>query len=157
MKRVMTVLLAACAVFTLAACGGGNNAANGGGNTGNHAGHNHGHGDEHGNVHELGEKKVGDYELHVGQVESDSKTEAIFEVKVMKDGKAVKDVPVDVWIGDSAGKELAPVAKGEWMEEEQLFDCHATLPTDMKDARLWVRIRPTGVKLDAVDFELDKD
>jgi hypothetical protein len=156
--RLLTVLLAMCAALMFGACGGGNNAANGGGNDSHsHADDGHGHGDEHGEAHELGEKKVGDYELHVGQVESDSKTEGIFEVKVMKDGKAVKDVPVEVWIGNSAGKELAPVAKGEWMEEEQLFDCHATLPTDMKDARLWVRIRPANTKLDPVDFELDKD
>ena len=154
MKRVLTVLLAACAVFTLVACGGGNNATNAG-NTGNHEGHGHGHGDEHGEAHELGEKKVGDYELHVAQVESDSKTEAIFEVKVMKDGKSVKDVPVDVWIGNAEGKELAKVAKGEWAEDEGLFDCHVDLPADMKGARLWVKIRQGDLK--AVDFELDKD
>ncbi|MCC7509282.1 MAG: hypothetical protein IT464_07890 [Planctomycetes bacterium] len=156
MRKLMLLILAV-ASLAMAACGGGNTTNGPAGNAPANDGHSHGHGDEHGKAHDLGKKKSGDYEVQVGQVESDSKTEGVFEIKVMKDGKVVKDVPAEAWIGNSAGKELSPVAKGEWMEDEQLLDCHVALPADMKEARLWVRIRPTGVKLDPVDFELDKD
>ncbi|MBK8207588.1 MAG: hypothetical protein IPK87_12495 [Planctomycetes bacterium] len=155
MRKLMLLILAV-ASLAMAACGGGNT-TNAGNSPTNSGGHGHGHGDEHGEAHDLGKKKSGDYEVQVGQVESDSKTEGVFEIKVMKDGKVVKDVPAEAWIGNSAGKELSPVAKGEWMEDEQLLDCHITLPADLKEARLWVRIRPTGVKLDPIDFELDHD
>jgi hypothetical protein len=157
MKRAGTVIVAALMIALLGACGSGNTANGNAGNAGkadNHAGH--GHGDEHGEAHELGEKKVGAYELHVSRVEHDSKTEGVFEIKVMKDGKSVKDAPVDVWVGDATGKELSPVAKGEWMDDEGLFDCHVTLPADTSGARLWVRLRPADTKLDAVDFPLSE-
>lgn len=86
-KAMLGMTLAATVV--LAACGGGNTT-----NAGNVAvnGQGNGHGDEHGTVHPMGKKALGEgYEAEVGHVESDSKTELVFEVKVLKDGKDVKD------------------------------------------------------------------
>jgi hypothetical protein len=146
--------MAAVAVVALAACGGGNNAANGNAPA-NDDDHGHGHGDEHGEAHEIGEKKIGDYDVHVARVEGESKTEAVYEIKVMKGSEAAKGKTVDVWIGDKDGNAKAPIAKGEWMEEEGLYDCHVELPADLKDMRLWVKIREGDLK--PADFDIDHD
>jgi hypothetical protein len=153
MKRVLTVLLAACAVLMFAACGGGNNATNAG-NTKANDGHDH---DEHGEVHDMGEKDLGDgYKVKVGHVEAEGTSEAVFEVDVQSGVAAVKDATVSVWIGDAAGKELSPVGTGEWMADENLYDCHVAMPKDAKDAKLWVRVRHGGKDM-KTSYDIPKD
>jgi hypothetical protein len=154
MKRVFAVLLAACAVAMLAACGGGNNATNA--PTDNRAHDGHGHGDEHGEAHKIGEKQIGDYMVEVARVESKETKEGIYEIKVTKDGKSVKDVPVDAWIGDKDGKHITEPAGGEWMEEEGLYDCHVRMPEKLDGARLWVQLR-TAAPFPKGDFDVDHD
>ncbi len=152
-KAMLGMTLAATVV--LAACGGGNTT-----NAGNVAvnGQGNGHGDEHGTVHPMGKKALGEgYEAEVGHVESDSKTELVFEVKVLKDGKDVKDAQVKVWLGDKDGKELSPVANGEWMADEGLFDAHTAVPPTGADGLvLWVRVMHGGKDVKA-SFDIPKD
>lgn len=147
-----------CAIMItllLTACGG----ANGSGNIDTNAPDNsagaEGFGDEHGKKTAVGEKDLGQgYKLQLSSVEGDLKSEAVYELTVHKDGKALSDANVTIWLGDDAGFELTPIAPCLWMEDAQAFDCHIMLPPDgaPEGARVWVRVRHNEFDSNKVEF-----
>jgi hypothetical protein len=142
MARSLMTLLATL-VLTLAACGK-HDHEDGHTHDNGKSGTSHGHSHEHGKEHPLGQMDLeGGYhvgasrmgDLHAGQ-------EAMFEIHVKKDGKAIGDASVTAWLGDADGKELTRPANCTWMTGEDLYDAHIMLPAEWPEGtRLWVRIR----------------
>jgi hypothetical protein len=152
-------MLAAVAVFALAACGGGKNADN---HHDNDPGHNHENGhhhdDEHGEAHELGHKDLeGGYHVMASLMgEMHDVKEAVFEIQVLKDKKPVKDASVTAWITHGDG-EVSAEGTAEWREDESAYDCHVRLSKNPGEgAQLMIRIGHGGKKLETY-FDLPKD
>ncbi|MCZ7607379.1 MAG: hypothetical protein M5U25_15180 [Planctomycetota bacterium] len=155
MKRIATLCLVLVASLALAACGGGANNTGGSSNApANKAcGGDHGH-DHEGEAEKLGTAEKDGYKIsasHIGEMEPGK--EAILEISVEKDGKAVPDAQISAWIIDTSEKGLSERGSGEWVADENLYDCHLKMPADVpKGAKVRIRVRH-GDKDVTVDFE----
>lgn len=157
MKRIATLCLVLVASLALAACGGGANNTGGSSNApANKAcggDHDHGH-DHEGEAEKLGTAEKDGYKIsasHIGEMEPGK--EAILEISVEKDGKAVPDAQISAWIIDTSEKGLSERGSGEWVADENLYDCHLKMPADVpKGAKVRIRVRH-GDKDVTVDFE----
>ena len=138
--RICAVLLAA---LVLAGCPAELQDSNA---THNHdsAGTGQGFGDEHGKTTDIGEKELVDgYKVVLRSVETELKSEGIFELDVQKGGEALSDANVTIWLGNTEGFELSPIAPCLWMDDRKTYDCHIQLPPDgvPADSRVWIRVR----------------
>jgi hypothetical protein len=148
--KLFSVLVCALAL-TRAACGHDHGNGNGDNHAhGNEDGHGHGHDDHHGGeATELGHHEEGIW--HVGASilgHCEPGKEAVFEIHVKKEGKLFKQAGVEGWIGDEKGEKLSKVQKGEWRDDEQLYDCHIDAPATLPEkAHFWVRMRQDNVDI----------
>ena len=158
MKRLSFLIMIALACLALAGCGGGNNATAGGNSGGGSAnsdgesgGHNHA-----GEEHDLGKKSDGGFDVEVTQIgDPKAGAELVFEVKVLKDGKASGDINITASITDKDGKGGTAPKGGEWVEEEQGYDCHCMMPKELKGGEMiWIDVNHGEAK---VGFELAKE
>ncbi|MBZ0136796.1 MAG: hypothetical protein K8I27_10525 [Planctomycetes bacterium] len=154
--KLLNLMCALFVVLVFAACGGHDHDGNGEHNHGNDDNHGHDHDDHSGEKHPIGQVDLSDgYRLeiaHIGPAEASK--EVIFEIVVKKDGTAIKDASVTIWVGDESGTEATPAEEVKWSSDENLYDGHLMMPKTMpEDAHLWVRIRHDGKDMKK-EFEL---
>lgn len=149
--KLFSALACTLVMFMFAACGHdhGNGDNHGHGNAGNHSHDGQGHDHHDGEKHELGHHEEGIW--HVGaHMLGDlvAGKEAVFEVHVKKEGKLFKTASVEGWVGDDKGAKLSAVKKAEWVEAEQVYDCHVNAPATVPaNAHFWVRLRQDNVDI----------